>query len=75
MYEKLTSLLEDIKTDSIGEWIVDKENDGSLEHPIQMPFVHYSECVRKFEHEVYAFEEEHALLNKQKKQILEPHIG
>ena len=59
MYEKLTSLLEDIKTDSIGKWIVDKENDGSLEHPIQMPFVHYSECVRKFEHEVYAFEEEH----------------
>ena len=41
MYEKLTSLLEDIKTDSIGQWIVDKENDGSLEHPIQMPFVHY----------------------------------
>ena len=41
MYEKLTSLLEDIKTDSIGKWIVDKENDGSLEHPIQMPFVHY----------------------------------
>ena len=55
MYEKLTSLLEDIKTDSIGKWIVDKENDGSLEHPIQMPFVHYSECVSKFEHEVYAF--------------------
>ena len=27
MYEKLTSLLEDIKIDSIGKWIVDKEND------------------------------------------------
>lgn len=57
MYEKLTSLLEDIKTDSIGEWIVDKENDGSPEHPIHFPFVTYSECVNRFEHEVYAFEE------------------
>ena len=57
MYEKLTSLLEDIKTDSIGKWIVDKENDGSPEHPIHFPFVTYSECVNRFEHEVYAFEE------------------
>ena len=57
MYEKLTSLLEDLKTDSIGEWIVDKENDGSPEHPIHFPFVTYSECVNRFEHEVYAFEE------------------
>ena len=59
MYEKLTSLLEDIKTDSIGKWIVDKENDGSLEHPIQMPFVVYSRVVRQFERVVYNFEEEH----------------
>lgn len=59
MYEKLTALINVIKTDSIGEWIVDKENDGSPEHPIQFPFVHYSECVREFEHEVYTFEKEH----------------
>lgn len=57
MYEKLTSLLEDIKTDSIGKWIVDKENDVSPEHPIHFPFVTYSQCVNRFEHEVYAFEE------------------
>ena len=48
MYESLTALLNEIKTDSIGEWIVDKENDGSLEHPIQMPFVDYSETIDKF---------------------------
>lgn len=59
MYERLTALLNEIKTDSVGEWIVDKENDGSPEHPIQFPFVHYSESVRKFEHEVYNFEKEH----------------
>ena len=59
MYESLTALLNEIKTDSIGEWIVDRENDGSPEHPIQFPFVHYSECVSKFEREVYTFEKEH----------------
>ena len=59
MYESLTALINEIKTDSIGEWIVDKENDGSPEHPRQFPFVHYSECVREFEHEVYTFEKEH----------------
>lgn len=39
MYEGLTTLLNEIKTDSIGAWIVDKENDGSPEHPIQFPVV------------------------------------
>ena len=57
MYERLTSLLEEIKKDSIGEWSADKENDGSPEHPIRFPFVTYSEFVNRFEHEVYAFEE------------------
>ena len=27
-----------IQADSIGEWVIDKENDGTPEHPIQMPF-------------------------------------
>ena len=59
MYEGLTSLIDDIKKDSFGEWIIDTVNDGSSEHPKQFPFVHYSECVRKFEREVYAFDKEH----------------
>ena len=45
MFEELVGLvglIDKIKDDSIGEWIVDKENDGTLEHPIQMPFVVYS---------------------------------
>ena len=57
MYEKLTSLLEDIKTDSIGEWVVDKKNDGSPEHPKQFPFVRYSSCVNRFGHELFTFTE------------------
>ena len=59
MYGNLTQFLDALKTDSIGEWVVDKENDGSMEHPIQMPFVVYSSAVRGFERAVYDFEEEH----------------
>lgn len=59
MFEELVGLIDKIKDDSIGEWIVDKENDGTLEHPIQMPFVIYSRVVRLFEQAVYNFEEDH----------------
>ena len=44
-------------TFSIGEWVIDKENDGMPEHPIQMPFVGYSEMVYNFIDDVYTFEE------------------
>ncbi|MGA3674581.1 DUF6508 domain-containing protein [Lysinibacillus agricola] len=46
-----------IQTASIGEWIIDKENDGTPEHPIHMPFVGYSEMVHNFINDVYTFEE------------------
>lgn len=46
-----------IQTDSFGEWVIDNENDGTLEHLIQMPFVDYSEMVDNFINDVYAFEE------------------
>ncbi len=59
VFEELVGLIDKIKDDSIGEWIVDKENDGTLEHPIQMPFVIYSRVVRLFEQAVYNFEEDH----------------
>ena len=59
MFEELVGLIDKIKDDSIGEWIVDKENDGTSEHPIQMPFVAYSRVVTQFEQAVYSFEEDH----------------
>ena len=43
--------------DSIGEWVIDKENDGTPDHSIQMPFVGYSEIVQNFIDDVYTFEE------------------
>ncbi|PKM75175.1 MAG: hypothetical protein CVU92_02710 [Firmicutes bacterium HGW-Firmicutes-17] len=56
-FDILTKYISMIQSDSIGDWIVDKENDGTLGHPIQMPFVDYSEIVRNFIDDVYTFEE------------------
>ncbi len=56
-FDILTKYISMIQSDSIGEWIIDRENDGTLERPIQMPFVDYSEIVRNFINDVYTFEE------------------
>ena len=56
-FDILTKYISRIQTDSIGKWIIDQKNDGTLEHPIQMPFVDYSEIVRNFIDDVYIFEE------------------
>ncbi len=44
-YELVTKYIDLLENDSLGEWFVDKENDGSKEHPIQFPFVMYSRVV------------------------------
>lgn len=48
-----------ITDDIIGTWVIDRESDGSAEHPIQMPFVNYSEMVDEFVKDVYSFNNEH----------------
>jgi hypothetical protein len=35
-FDVLTKYISMIQLDSIDEWIIDKENDGTPEHPIQM---------------------------------------
>ena len=56
-FEILTKYLPQIADDSFGTWIIDRENDGTPEHPIQMPYVQYTEMVDHFVHDVYAFME------------------
>lgn len=56
-FDILTKYISVIQTDGIGKWIIDLENDGTPEHPIQLPFVDYSETVRNFINDVYIFEE------------------
>lgn len=47
-FETLTQYLSQLGDDSIGTWIIDRENDGLPEHPIQFPFVNYSRLVDNF---------------------------
>jgi len=59
MYEHLTLFLPMFDKETYGEWNVDKENDGSAEHPFQMPFVNYSAFVEKLHEAIYEFQDEH----------------
>ena len=54
MYEKLTSFIPLIDKRSLGEWFVNHKNDGSPEHPIQMPFVVYDHSLIDLEEAICA---------------------
>lgn len=58
-YEALTKYIPYIDEDEIGQWIVDKENDGTLEHPKHFPYVAYSQLVDRFIDDVHYFVSEH----------------
>ncbi|MER3123244.1 DUF6508 domain-containing protein [Bacillus altitudinis] len=58
-FEILTKYIPKLQKDHIGEWVIDQENDGTAERPIQMPFVNYSETVQRFLDDVYTFAEQH----------------
>lgn len=58
-FESLTKYIPMLREDYFGEWVIDQENDGTDERPIQMPFVNYSETVRHFIEDVYTFAEHH----------------
>ena len=47
-FENLTKYLPHLDEDKFGTWVIDHKNDGTPEHPIQMPFVNYSEMVHHF---------------------------
>lgn len=47
MFQELTGFIERLDSEEHGNWVIDKENDGSPEHPIQMPYVNYGEILEK----------------------------
>ena len=59
MYESLTQLIPELCEDEYGTWIIDHESKGTLDDPIQMPFVGYSHVVNELEKAIYAFVSEH----------------
>ena len=72
MYEPLTAFIPKIGESEYGEWIIDRVNDGTPEHPIQIPWVLYCETVQDLEKTIYQFVDEHEELRlRQYDEILE----
>ncbi len=63
MFEELTAYIPKLQEGQFGEWIVDTNNDGSPEHPIQFPFVNYIESVTAFMKAVYRFVDTHQAMD------------
>lgn len=59
MYESLTQLIPKLCEDEYGTWIIDHESKGTMEDPVQMPFVGYSPIVDELIRTIYAFVDEH----------------
>ena len=57
-FDKLIGLLEPLETDSVGEWIIDKEHKGTVDDPIHFPYPKYTEVVNELIDAVYKFEDE-----------------
>ncbi|WP_349947248.1 DUF6508 domain-containing protein [Lacrimispora sp. BS-2] len=49
----LTKYISQLTKAEYGNWIIDKKNKGTVENPIQMPFVKYSDFVSTFIQDVY----------------------
>ena len=58
-YTTLTGYLSAIENDNFGEWIIDRKNKGTLENPIQMHYITYSNMVDHFIEDVYDFVYKH----------------
>lgn len=59
VFSELIDLIPSITQENYGNWIIDRENDGSEEHPIQMPYVSYSAPIENFIDTLYRFCESH----------------
>lgn len=57
-YSVLTKYINLLKNDNVGEWNCDKENDGSSERPMHLPFVIYSITVNNLADDIYKFAKE-----------------
>lgn len=60
MFEGLTKhLLAIEKAERFGNWVVDRESKGTMDDPIQMPYVDYETTVTNVEQAIYDFADEH----------------
>lgn len=60
MFEGLTKHLPAIeKAERFGNWVVDRESKGTIDDPIQMPYVNYGTTVTDVEKAIYDFVDKH----------------
>ncbi|WP_454946650.1 DUF6508 domain-containing protein [Cryptobacterium curtum] len=60
MFEELTKHLPAIeKAERFGNWVVDRESKGTMDDPIQMPYVDYETTVTNVDQAIYDFADEH----------------
>ena len=59
MYENLTRLIDVLETDNIGNWVFDEKSKGTIEDPIQMPYVSYTDAIKDLVIEIYDFSKSH----------------
>lgn len=62
-FEELTKYIPLLDQAEIGRWIIDAKNDGTVEHPIQFPYVAYSRLVSRFIDDVHDFVGDHPELH------------
>jgi len=60
VFESLTKYLPELdRAEGYGDWVVDRESKGTMDDPIQMPYVNYERVVIEVEQAIYAFVDEH----------------
>lgn len=60
MFESLTKHLPQlIEGQHYGDWVIDRESKGTLDDPIDAPFVDYGKTVTDIENAVYSFVDGH----------------
>lgn len=60
MFESLTKHLPAIENaEGFGNWVVDRGSKGTMDDPIEMPYVNYGTTVADVEQAIYDFVDEH----------------
>lgn len=58
----VTKYLPLIEHDVVGHWVIDCHSEGTLDSPMQMPYISYSEMVCEFEEAIYKIKAENEAL-------------
>lgn len=63
-FKRLTQYINVFEEKTFGEWVLDREHEGTSEGPIQMPYVSYSDEAVRFIKDVYLFADENPTIKR-----------